>query len=334
MASLPTYGERPAASLPSEARRAAVLGSPIAHSLSPVLHGVAYEALGLHDWLYGKAEVRQDEIGEVLAQLDPEWAGLSLTMPLKHAAMAHLDVIDPLAEAVGAVNTVIVSTGGARGRPLLVGANTDVYGIVQALREAAGEHGQQWRPRSAVILGAGATAASALAALAEMGITDPTVLARSPARAQSTVLAAHRMGVHLTLVRWPQMRAAAELVAGADVVISTLPSHGADELAAELAAELAGEIAERADVADAPHAAAHEASPSPTLLSPASVLLDVSYDPWPSALVAAWQRAGGAVAPGWAMLLHQAAEQVRLMTGQVAPVDRMRAALVAALDTP
>lgn len=297
MAALPTYAEVPRGALPAGARRAAVLGRPIEHSLSPVLHAAAYDALGL-TWVYGLADAGEEDLPALLAELDAEWAGLSLTMPLKHAAQPHLDVVDELAQVVGVVNTVLVQPGGRGGRPILVGANTDVHGVAAALREAAPEG---WRPRSAVVVGAGATASSTLAALGELGLTAPVVLARSVSRAAPTLQAARRMGVDATLRPWAD---AADLVAAADVVVSTVPAGGADGIAAELAA--------RRVAADA-------------------VLLDVAYDPWPSTLATAWSEAGGVVAPGWGMLLHQGAEQVRLMTGRPAPVAAMRAAIEAAL---
>ncbi|WP_416380836.1 shikimate dehydrogenase [Georgenia sp. H159] len=296
---LPTYEQRPA--LPAGARRAAVLGKPVAHSLSPVLHRAAYAALGL-DWVYGVAEVDDGQLAAVVAALDGEWAGLSLTMPLKHVALEVVDVVEPLAQVVGAVNTVIVQPGPGRG--LLVGANTDVHGVVAALREASGRAG--WRPRGAVVLGGGATAASTLAALAELGITESLVLVRNPARAGALQRAAHRMGVHVTLRRWTSLEQAAEAVRGVDVVVSTLPAHAGDELGDHLAATAGG-------------------------TRPGRVLLDVAYDPWPSRLAAGFEADGGTVAPGWAMLLHQAAEQVRLMTGRPAPVEAMRTALTGAL---
>lgn len=299
-AALPTYDLVPRGALPAGAKRAAVLGSPIAHSLSPVLHQAAYAALGL-DWVYGLAEVAEDGIGDVVAALDAEWGGLSLTMPLKHAVREHLDVIEPLAEVVGAVNTVIVQPG------LLVGANTDVYGIVAALREAAAE--ESWRPRGAVVLGAGATASSTLAALAELGITSSVVLARNPARAAATQLAAHRMGVTIAVRRWSSAAQARDLIAEAQVVVSTVPSGAADEVGDLLATTL---------------------EPGRTA---GGVLLDASYHPWPSPLARGYATGGGAIAPGWAMLLHQATEQVRLMTGRPAPLEAMRQALTDALAT-
>lgn len=294
---LPTY-ERP---LAPAGRRAAVLGSPISHSLSPVLHTAAYAALGLEGWRYGRAECDEDELAGMIAALDNEWVGLSLTMPLKHAALGLLDVVDPLAQVVGGVNTVLVQpTGASR---LLTGANTDVHGVVAALQETAGPG---WAPRRAVILGAGATAAATLAALAQLGMTTSTVLARSPGRAAGLQLAAHRMGVDVQVVKWREQPAAAALLHRADVVVSTLPAGAGDELGAHLT---------NAEIELGTH----------------QVLLDAVYHPWPTALAGGWQARGGAIAPGWLMLLHQAAEQVRLMTGRLAPVAAMREALRAAL---
>jgi shikimate dehydrogenase len=278
-------------------RRAAVLGHPIAHSLSPALHLAAYDALGLAGWRYDALDVTSEQLADFVAGLDGSWAGLSLTMPLKATVLPMLDHIEPLAEVVGAVNTVLVQAGGAR--PVLVGANTDVYGIVTALRErlpaTAGVR------RTAAVLGAGATAASALAALAQLGCPTPVVYVRSMARIGSLMRAAHRMGVepHYRLLD----RAGDELV-DADLIVSTLPAHGADDLAAVVAA-----------------------GPEVT-----GVLLDVAYDPRPTALGLAWERAGGAAVGGERMLLHQAVEQVRLMTGRLAPFEAMERALLAGLD--
>jgi shikimate dehydrogenase len=153
-------------------RRAAVLGHPVAHSLSPRLHRAAYRELGLDGWSYEAVDVTEEQLPAFVATLDGTWAGLSLTMPLKQAVIPLLDHVEPLAEVVGAVNTLLVQPGGRS--PVLTGANTDVHGLVAALSEglaAAGSTGTG--PRSAVVLGAGATAASTLAALAELGCTTP-----------------------------------------------------------------------------------------------------------------------------------------------------------------
>lgn len=290
-------------------RRAAVLGHPVAHSLSPRLHRAAYAALGLDGWRYDAVDVTEDALPGFVAALDDSWAGLSVTMPLKHAVMPLLDHVEPLAGVVGAVNTVLVQPGGRR--PVLTGANTDVHGIVAALAEGLAVRGQAATPpaggRTAVVLGAGATAASALAALAELGCTTPVVLVRSVGRTGGLARAAHRMGVEPVLR--PLAEASAAL-ARADLVVSTLPPHAADGLAAEFAGGGAG------------------AGAAP------GVLLDVAYDPRRTALAAAWQSAGGVAVAGERMLLHQAVEQVRLMTGRPGPLDAMDAALGEALEAP
>ncbi len=273
-------------------RRAAVLGHPIAHSLSPVLHLAAYRALGLDRWRYTAEDVTEDDLVRFLAGLDAGWAGLSLTMPLKQTVLPLLDHVEPLAEVVGAVNTVLVQP--ERGGYSLVGANTDVHGVAAALREGLAGRA----PVTAAVLGGGATAASALAALAEFGITEAVVYVRSLGRSGALVRAAHRMGVA------PQFRGydrANDELAGAEVVVSTLPPHGGDDLAAALPGTVGG------------------------------VLLDVAYEPRPTGLGAAWAAAGGIVVGGERMLLHQAAEQVRLMTGLQAPLRAMADALDEAL---
>jgi shikimate dehydrogenase len=263
-------------------RRAAVLGHPIAHSLSPVLHHAAYDELGL-DWVYDRVDVTGDELPAFLASLDASWVGLSLTMPLKNDVLPLLDDIDPVAVATGAVNTVVLADGARRGY------NTDVDGIVVTLDEQGAGHG------ASVVLGAGATARSAVAALAARGTVGVTAYARRPEATDGLRETAAAVGVGLEVRPWAE--AAAGLTA--DVVVSTAPKGAADALVP--------------DVPDAP-----------------GVLLDVVYDPWPTALAAAWQARGGQVASGLDLLLHQAVRQVRLMTGRDPSAERMRAALLEA----
>ncbi len=261
--------------------RAAVLGRPVGHSLSPVLHTAAYAALGLADWSYTAVDCGEAELPGLLAGLGPDWAGLSLTMPLKRAALAAAHSVHPLAEAVGAANTLVLGGGVRRAY------TTDVAGIAEALREAG-----LTAPRSAVVLGAGGTAQAALAALCMLGLDAAVVLVRDPARAGELVATADRLGVILDL-----RAGLPDPVPAADLVISTLPAGAADRLE--------------------PPAAA--------------VVLDVVYAPWPTRFAAAAQASGGTVVSGLAMLLHQAAAQVELMTGRPAPVPAMRAALDAAV---
>jgi shikimate dehydrogenase len=279
--------------------RAAVIGYPISHSLSPVLHRAAYDALGLAGWTYEAVAVTESDLPAFVANLDSGWAGLSVTMPHKVALAGLVHHVEPLAEVIGVINTVLVQPGD----PLtLVGANTDVYGVVQALAEVGVHRGSQ--PRAAVLLGGGATAASTIAALAQLGLSAPVVRVRSMARAAATMRAAHTMGATPRFTLLGEYREVVEQLRTADVVVSTLPPHAADGLAIALqesSAQVGG------------------------------VLLDCAYDPHPTALVTTWRHAGGTAVGGERMLLHQAAEQVRLMTGRPAPVDAMGDALALAM---
>jgi shikimate dehydrogenase len=265
-------------------RRAAVLGSPIGHSMSPLLHRAAYAELGL-PWRYDAVEVDEAGLAPFLDGLSADWAGLSLTMPLKRAVLPLLDWCSNRARAVEAVNTVVLT----RGRRL--GTNTDIPGMVAALRERG--VGPVLR---ATVLGGGATAASALAALAELGVTTPAVVVRRPEATADLAAVARRLGQDLRVRRWAD--AADELAA--DVVVQTAPAGAADELAAVV----------------------------PT---GAGTLFEVVYDPWPTPLAAAWQQAGGAVLGGLDLLVHQAVLQVRLMTGFDAPQERLLGCMRAAL---
>lgn len=271
---------------------AAVIGSPIAHSLSPVIHRAAWERLGLAgDWEYRSAEVDRGGLGAFIAGLDPQCRGLSVTMPCKQAVMQLMDVVDPLAAAVGAVNTVVPGAG------VLTGFNTDVHGITTAIAEARAARGLG-PARSACVLGARATASSALAALDALGVTRTTVVARRFSGPGSVVAAAARMGVGIDQVLiGDTARAGAALAA--DIVVSTLPAGAADPLAA--------------------------------LVRPGGhqCLLDVVYAPRDTALRRAFEAGGAVIAEGTEMLIHQGAQQVRLMTGRDPDTGVMRAALEA-----
>jgi shikimate dehydrogenase len=297
---------------PRAGKRAAVLGHPIAHSLSPLLHQAAYAALGLGEWRYAAVDVEEAGLAAYLGASGPGWAGWSLTMPLKRAIRPLLVRESDLARDVGAVNTVLVSPDG------LEGFNTDVHGMVEAFGECGVHAGQRSGPdpgqpmdapeqiqgRRATVLGGGATAASAIAALRELGCAELVVHVRSPLRAADLQAAAARLGVGLRLAPFTATELTAS-VGQSDLVISTLPAGVADSL-----------------VADGVTAAVRSRRP---------VLLDVVYDPWPTLLARAWSAAGAPVAGGLVMLVHQAYGQVHLMTGRRPPVAEMRAAGEAAL---
>ncbi|MDX2293423.1 MULTISPECIES: shikimate dehydrogenase [Streptomyces] len=267
--------------------RAAVLGSPIAHSLSPVLHRAAYAELGLDDWSYDRFEIDEAALPGFVAELDGTWAGLSLTMPLKRAVIPLLDEISGTAAAVEAVNTVVFREDGRR-----FGDNTDIPGMIAALRERGVE-----KVESAAVLGAGATASSALAALARVCAGPVTAYVRSEARAAEMRGWGDRLGVDVRTAAWDD---AADAFT-APLVIATTPAGTTDTLATV--------------VPDRPGA-----------------LFDVLYDPWPTTLAAAWSERGGKIIGGLDLLVHQAVLQVEQMTGTPkAPLAAMRAAGEAAL---
>ncbi len=196
--------------------RAAVLGMPIEHSLSPVLHTAAYAELGLSGWDYGRYAVDEAGLPGFVAGLGPEWVGLSLTMPLKRVALEVADEVTPDTAAIGAANTLVRREAG------WLATNTDVVGIEQALR-AVGVTAVE----RAVVVGAGGTAQAALAALRGLGETAPTVLVRDPARAGALRDTAERLGVTPRIVGgFPSTP-----LPPADVVISTVPAGAADVLA-------------------------------------------------------------------------------------------------------
>ena len=270
-------------------RRAAVLGSPIRHSLSPVLHEAAYQALGLRGWHYDTIECDEPGLPRLVDGMGPQWAGLSLTMPLKRVALATADEVSPLAAAVGAANTLVFGPGGPGGGKQA--HNTDVAGMVSALKEAG-----LARVGQAVILGAGGTAQAALAAVRELGHRSPIVLVRNLARTGELRQTAERLGVRPTI----SGGLFTEPLPAADLVISTLPGGAADPLSA-------------------------------TRWKPDTIVLDVVYAPWPTALAGSALAAGCPVVSGLTVLLYQAVAQVELMTGQPGPVEPMRTALVAAV---
>jgi shikimate dehydrogenase len=269
--------------------RAAVLGSPVRHSLSPALHRAAYEALGLAGWTYDAIECDEAGLPGLLDGCGPEWAGLSLTMPLKRAVLPLLGAAEPTVAAVGAANTVIFAAGVRHGH------NTDVPGMITALAaaglSAAGP---------VLILGAGATACSALAAVRRLGTAEVTVAVRHRDRAADLLAAADRLGMTVRLAGFGQDTD----VRSWHLLISTVPAGAADVYAERIL---------RAD------------------LVPFAVL-DVVYQTWPTALATAAEQTGAGVVGGFELLLHQAARQVELMTARTAPVAAMRRAGAAELQ--
>lgn len=266
--------------------RFAVWGDPISHSKSPSLHAAAYGVLGF-DWEYGRRRVTEEEFAAAVHELDGSWRGLSLTMPLKDEAFRIAVVHDAHAELTGVANTLLL---GER----IEAFNTDVGGIVDALQESGIAELDRVR-----LLGAGATAASALVAVAELGATLVDVRARRPARAADIVALGERLGVPVTVQTFDAPPDPVELT------IASLP--GGTVLDDTIVRPLADQ---------------------------GGALFDVAYSPWPSALAASWT--GGDAIAGLGMLLHQAVRQIRIFThgdpaiplpDEAAVIAAMRAAL-------
>jgi shikimate dehydrogenase len=201
------------------ARKAAVLGSPVAHSRSPQLHLAAYRALGLNDWTYDRIECSAEELPDVVGGFGPEWVGVSVTTPGKFAALRFADEHTARAEQVGSANTLVRTPRGWRAD------NTDVDGVTGALGQVSGR---------ALVCGSGGTAPAAVVGLAHLGVTGITVVARNPDKAARLVDLGTRIGADTRFCGLDSGGLADE-VAAAQVLVSTIP--------ADVAARYAGTFA-------------------------------------------------------------------------------------------
>lgn len=196
--------------------KAAVLGSPVSHSLSPVLHNAAYAALNL-DHSYNAIETKETELGAFLESVDAQWLGVSLTMPLKEVAFEFADSCDELAKLTGAINTLVF---GSETKAF----NTDVLGIVDALTEAGID-----QVSNGVIFGSGATARSSLVALHKLGATHVTCVARNQSDVARLAGVANQVGVDFKCTELSDSN-----WMNSDVVVNTTPVGVLDEIAREV----------------------------------------------------------------------------------------------------
>lgn len=259
-------------------RRCGVLGDPIEHSLSPVLHTAGYAALGL-DWSYAAHRVASGGLPDFLAGVDADWRGLSLTMPLKREAVPLVDDLTERARLAGAANTIVFDEG------RLLGDNTDVPGAIAAIRERTPA------PLStAVVLGGGATATSIGLALADLGVRELELAVRDPERAFETAetVRAHPGHPEVSVSRLDEVTAF-----DVDVVASTIPADAQDARLVRACVDV------------------------PTVF-------EVLYHPWPTPLASSVS--DRVLVTGLDLLVHQAAIQFELFTGEHAPIDAMRAA--------
>ncbi|MGZ0710851.1 shikimate dehydrogenase family protein (plasmid) [Coraliomargarita sp. W4R53] len=248
--------------------RLEVWGDPIAHSKSPALHTAAYCKLGL-DWHYGRRQVDEAAFESALESLDASWRGLSLTMPLKTVAFQAAAGHDRHSTLTGVANTLVFTERGTQA------FNTDVGGLVRALREEGIATASEAR-----IIGAGATATSALIALSELGAREIEVVARRPAAVEPLRVLGEELGVRVRGTGFDSER-----FAPVSVSVATLPGDVAIPQSATGALAAAG-----------------------------GHLFDVVYGNWPTPLSAAWEDAGHSASSGLGMLLHQALLQVRVFT--------------------
>ncbi|GLY07486.1 MULTISPECIES: shikimate dehydrogenase [Actinoplanes] len=282
---------------PTSGRKAAVCGKPIAHSLSPVIHQAGFAASGLSGWTYEAIECAESELPDLVAGLGPEWAGLSLTMPLKEVALRVATQATPAAVAAGVANTLVRQPDGTWHAD-----NTDIPGMVHVLREAGlgisvGRHAAKAsteEPPKITILGGGGTARAAIAAAADLGAESVTVVTRRPDARLELAKVAATLNLGFEGVNWADAVPAFD----ADAVVATVPKGASDELADKIK------------------------------WRPGSVLFDALYDPWPTALAASAMKSGVSVVSGLDLLIAQALSQFEQFTGvRSAPQEAMRTAL-------
>ena len=276
-------------------RLAGVIGDPVGHSLSPVLHNAAFEALDL-DWVYVAFPVPAGQGAAAVAAVRTlGLAGLSVTMPHKAEVARAVDRLTPVAERLGVVNTVV-----ARGEEIY-GDSTDGAGFIDALRA---DEGFDPAGRRCVVLGTGGAARAVCLALAGAGASAVIVVGRRPDAVADCVALAGPAGRPGTV----------EEVDGADLVVNAtpvgmdLPSTGAG----------AGQLLPFAlDVAR---------------LGPGQLVADLIYAPAVTPLLSGARERGAGAVNGLGMLLHQAGRQIEAWTGLRAPLDVMSVAALAALE--
>lgn len=272
---------------------AAVIGHPIDHSLSPTLHRTAYELLGL-PWEYFKFDVTEDDLATFLEELPPGCAGLSVTAPLKRALLEYADAVDGLAKLTSSANTIVFST------VMSAAFNTDVHGMVATLQPLLHANAKVGTP---VILGTGATASSALAAVRTLGYDATVIVGRSFSGPNNALLSAVEFDLEVQPVPLQRMEWVTDAIGAAPLVISTIPPEVTEGFVGDV------EPAEGA------------------------VLLDVTYGDGRPPLAAPFEEAGGHIASPLAMLTHQGLAQVKLMTNREAPYEPVFEAVQAAAES-
>jgi len=302
-----------------------VLGDPVRHSLSPAMHNAALQALGL-DWVYLALPVAPAELAGVVRALEAlDCRGLNVTLPHKRAVAGLAATCCPLAERLGAVNTLVRrQEGGWRC------TNTDVEGFLAPLLE------RDWRGRRALVLGGGGSALAVLAGLERLGFAAVAVAGRDPGRLAALAAGCRGWLPQLQTLSWSgadpagmegnraaatdigggrEAQAFAEALAQADLVVNTTPvgmASARDPLAATRCPLDPGALA---------------------LLQPQATVYDLIYTPRPTALLQAAMECGCRSLDGLEMLVRQGAASLSLWSGRTdVPVEVMRQAALAQLN--
>lgn len=337
----------------SKIYRCAVLGDPISHSLSPVLHNAAYKALGLTNWQYSKEKVSEAELADFISNLDDSWKGLSLTMPLKKTVMKLGTPCDYWSRTLNVANTAIFTSNPAAASPSQIElCNTDVSGIIMAFIQAL--HERISGVKKAVIIGSGNTASSAMAALIEIAQASKLEQVKVIARTENdgSVKGVERFNnlLRAYCADSPNSRSIEPCLESSEnessenessekksnetdanyesVIGIEFPKISEEILKCDeslILQSLSSLDAIRA-IAEADivistvpaHVAdglaiALKAYCKNRRVKSLGTLLDVVYDPRPSMLLSAWRQYGLGIG-GEEMLLYQALEQVKLMT--------------------
>jgi shikimate dehydrogenase len=275
-------------------RLAGIMGWPVAHSRSPLLHGFWLDETGT-DGAYVPLPVRPEHIEQALRALPVlGFRGCNLTIPHKQAALHIADRVEPLARRIGAVNTIIVAPDGT-----LEARNTDVFGFRENLREAVPD----WRSAAgpAIILGAGGSARAVVAALTDAGVTEIRIVNRTLPRAEIVARDLETSGTQITVHPWSEAKTV-QRNAGLLVNTTSLGMIGEPPLALDL------------------------------VLPPTAPVVDIVYVPLETNLLTVARRRGNPVVDGLGMLLHQGRPGFEAWFGAAVGVKpELRAAIVATL---
>lgn len=275
-----------------------VIGWPIQHSLSPPMHNAAFRAVGLN-WVYVAFEVHPDNVGAAITGMRAlDIRGLNVTIPHKAAVVSHLDEISPTSRQLGVVNTIVNADGH------LGGDSTDGAGFIRALAEA----GEGVTDNCVVLIGAGGSGRAVALAAAQQQPEELVIVDRTPQRAvELAKLVRAAGGLEAVRAIAPDSPEVARVVSSADVIIDATP------------------------VGMYPHT---DVAPviSPEWLRPCQLVCDLTYNPRDTVLLQAAREAGARILDGTGMLVHQGAIAFEQWTGEEAPVEVMRLALLEALE--